>query len=347
MEVKMNAPPVSYVTTSDGYSIAYIDTGSGEPFIFLPTFFNHVSEHWTNGMTAPALLGGLAERFRLINFDSRGMGMSTRGLPSNVSFEDYLLDLDAVTERLKLDRFILLGSCSTAFLAAHYAARHPERVRALILVNGALSWDSWRLSAIYDDLPAQDWQLFLQSFVPLGVDPDKVRSWVERVQGWMEQCDYLASVPAWKQAGVEGILDRIQAPTLVLHSRRFRLRSMEAPLELARRLTDARLEILDSNRLFGEPGQAIDAIDRFIAGLPRERSDQAVEAGTLSGLHGLPPRQLQVLRLIADGKTNGEIADELVISLRTVERHVAELYARLGVRNRVEAAAFAISHLAG
>jgi DNA-binding NarL/FixJ family response regulator len=61
---------------------------------------------------------------------------------------------------------------------------------------------------------------------------------------------------------------------------------------------------------------------------------------------GLSSRQAQVLRLIAEGKTNGEIADELVISLRTVERHVAELYAKIGVRNRVEAAAFAMSQLA-
>ena len=60
---------------------------------------------------------------------------------------------------------------------------------------------------------------------------------------------------------------------------------------------------------------------------------------------GLSARQQQVLALIARGKTNGEIADELVISLRTVERHVAELYAKLGARNRVEAAAFAMSNL--
>jgi DNA-binding NarL/FixJ family response regulator len=62
-------------------------------------------------------------------------------------------------------------------------------------------------------------------------------------------------------------------------------------------------------------------------------------------VNSLPPRQAQVLWLIAEGKTNGEIADALVISLRTVERHVAELYAKIGVRNRVEAAAFAISQL--
>jgi pimeloyl-ACP methyl ester carboxylesterase len=67
----------------------------------------------------------------------------------------------------------MLGACSTSFLAAHYAFRHPERVKALILLNGALSWSSWRLSAVYDDLPAQDWQLFLQNFVPLGRDPQR------------------------------------------------------------------------------------------------------------------------------------------------------------------------------
>jgi predicted ATPase/class 3 adenylate cyclase/DNA-binding CsgD family transcriptional regulator len=56
---------------------------------------------------------------------------------------------------------------------------------------------------------------------------------------------------------------------------------------------------------------------------------------------GLTRRERDVLRLVADGRSNKEIATELVLSVRTVENHVAHIYAKLGVQSRVEAALFA------
>jgi len=60
---------------------------------------------------------------------------------------------------------------------------------------------------------------------------------------------------------------------------------------------------------------------------------------------GLSARQMQVLRLIAEGRTTHEIADELVLSVRTVERHVADVYTKIGARNRAEATAYALNRL--
>ncbi len=57
---------------------------------------------------------------------------------------------------------------------------------------------------------------------------------------------------------------------------------------------------------------------------------------------GLTRRETQVLTLIAQGKHNREIAAELILSPRTVERHVAEIFERLGVSSRAAAAALAI-----
>jgi DNA-binding CsgD family transcriptional regulator len=54
---------------------------------------------------------------------------------------------------------------------------------------------------------------------------------------------------------------------------------------------------------------------------------------------GLTERQLEVLRLLDSGHTNAEIADQLVLSTRTVDRHVAEILAKLGVNSRRQAAA--------
>ena len=57
--------------------------------------------------------------------------------------------------------------------------------------------------------------------------------------------------------------------------------------------------------------------------------------------HGLSPRELEVLRLIASGWTNRAIAAELVLSERTVDRHVSNIYAKLGVSSRAAATAYA------
>jgi DNA-binding CsgD family transcriptional regulator len=56
---------------------------------------------------------------------------------------------------------------------------------------------------------------------------------------------------------------------------------------------------------------------------------------------GLTRRELEVLRLLAAGRSNKEIAAELVLSVHTAERHVANIYRKIGARNRADAAAFA------
>jgi DNA-binding NarL/FixJ family response regulator len=60
--------------------------------------------------------------------------------------------------------------------------------------------------------------------------------------------------------------------------------------------------------------------------------------------HGLTARELEVLRLIAHGQTNKAIAADLVLSERTVERHVSNIFAKLGVSTRAAATAFAFTH---
>lgn len=60
--------------------------------------------------------------------------------------------------------------------------------------------------------------------------------------------------------------------------------------------------------------------------------------------HGLSLRELQVLRLVASGKTNKSVANELFISERTVDRHVSNIFNKLGVSSRVEATAFALTN---
>jgi DNA-binding NarL/FixJ family response regulator len=60
--------------------------------------------------------------------------------------------------------------------------------------------------------------------------------------------------------------------------------------------------------------------------------------------HGLTARELQVLRLVAAGNTNHAIASELVLAEKTVDRHVSNIYTKLGVSSRAAATAYAYQH---
>src|SRR5262249_9059202 len=71
-----------------------------------------------------------------------------------------------------------------------------------------------------------------------------------------------------------------------------------------------------------------------------------VRTGSAPGARrdGLTGREAEVLRLIALGHSNREIAEELVLSVRTVERHITNIYAKIGARGKADATAYAFRH---
>jgi two-component system response regulator NreC len=69
---------------------------------------------------------------------------------------------------------------------------------------------------------------------------------------------------------------------------------------------------------------------------------QALSGGDIE--ESLTPREMEVLRLVAQGRTNRQIAEELAISARTVERHCAKLMRKSGLHNRTELARYATEH---
>jgi DNA-binding CsgD family transcriptional regulator len=96
----------------------------------------------------------------------------------------------------------------------------------------------------------------------------------------------------------------------------------------------AALELDAARRVFAELGAAPDLTR--VGSLTRKQTDAAT--------HGLTPRELQVLRLLATGKTNHTIAVDLVLADKTVDRHVTNIFAKLGVSSRAAATAYAYEH---
>ena len=78
---------------------------------------------------------------------------------------------------------------------------------------------------------------------------------------------------------------------------------------------------------------------RLLSHIAAERTAPA--PGTRAPAEALTERELDVVRLIARGRTNTEIAEELFVSLSTVKTHLGNIFAKLGARNRVEIAAWA------
>jgi pimeloyl-ACP methyl ester carboxylesterase/DNA-binding CsgD family transcriptional regulator len=77
---------------------------------------------------------------------------------------------------------------------------------------------------------------------------------------------------------------------------------------------------------------------------PDSAAPRPPAAAPSPGLHALTQRELTVLRQIAAGYSSQEMAAELALSVRTVERHITNLYTKLGVRNRAEATLYALRH---
>jgi DNA-binding CsgD family transcriptional regulator len=122
---------------------------------------------------------------------------------------------------------------------------------------------------------------------------------------------------------------------------------LEAPYEAAR----VRVLVGLACRALGDEDSAVleldaarGAFEQLGAGPDLARVDALAGPARSRDTHGLTSRELQVLRLVAAGKTNRAIADELVISEKTVARHVSNIFAKLRLSSRAAATAYAYEH---
>jgi DNA-binding CsgD family transcriptional regulator len=141
-------------------------------------------------------------------------------------------------------------------------------------------------------------------------------------------------------------LRMVSTPTLVLHADKDARVPYEDGRSLASLIPGAQLVTLRSDNHFtlaDEPAWSvlIGNVRHFLAtGKPLpEGQGQAVGSQAPAGQ--LTPREIEVLRLIAAGRSNQEIAQELVISFNTVTNHVKNILGKTGSNNRTEAASYA------
>ena len=337
----MNAPPIQYVRTSDGYDIAYAVCGEGIPLLRVPQAFSHFDLQWRQGILTEDFRA-LSTRFKLILFDNRGQGLSTRGLTASSTVADYERDIEAVVDRLNLKRFVLLGNSVMGKVAVNYAVRHPDQVPALILNQYR---DPYVEQPGLRAMAESNWSLYLQTAARTGwvqYDAETVVAVNRKATtqaDFMRQYAMLASEP-----GAE-MLVRLRIPTLLIGSREETVPLLpEADtLIAAKTIPYARSVFFDDvhRGWDGDPPPALTAIEQFLKDTDVDVEKQAPAAGPPAKL---TPREAEVLRLIARGKSNQQIADALVLSLRTVERHITNLYAKIGAHGKADATAYALRH---
>jgi DNA-binding CsgD family transcriptional regulator/pimeloyl-ACP methyl ester carboxylesterase len=338
----MDAPPVQYAKASDGFSIAYCVSGAGRPFVFAPEPLSHLHVTWQ--MPSRYLLfSSLADRFMLMRYDERGNGMSQRDLPPSVSAEDFVLDIEAVVDQLKLERFVLFAGIGMGDRAVRYTVKHPERVAALLLWN-TTPGDPAITIRLYADVALRSWDLFIDTVAQnFGFDAPELE--VQRIREASAQRDFLTKIEALKDRGVRELLPEVRVPTLVMATRGRTVPVEAEAREIASLIPSSRLVLFETQgthtslyRTDGQLPPAIPVIEEFLTscGLSGEEP-----LGPSTSREKLSRREVEVLRLIAVGRSNQQIADALVISLFTVNRHVSNIFTKTGAANRAEAASYA------
>lgn len=159
--------------------------------------------------------------------------------------------------------------------------------------------------------------------------------------------DVLQAMAAYARGVVELAEGRTQVALSPLRHAFELWQQGEAPYETARvrlliALACRELADVESADLEFDAARAL--FERLGATPDLARLDSLRNRAKQANQHGLTPRELQVLRQIAVGKTNKAIATELFVSERTIDRHVSNIFTKLGVTSRAAATAYAYDH---
>jgi len=328
---------LSEARLSDGTRVAYAAVGRGPVLLHAPGWLTHLEHGWAIPQER-AFYERLARGRTLVRYDRPRCGLSDRTTERPPSLELEAEVVAAVADAAGADRIELFGASLGVAAAVAFAARHPDRVSRLVLYGGwvrgseiadpsvrahvlGLVSTHWGLgSDVLADIfaPSADaaTRAAFTAYQRAAAEPDTVRALLELAHA----------------LDLTELLPKVSAPTLVVQREQDRAAPYAQAEELAAGIRGARLVRLpgrDHLPYVGDADALADTVRGFL-GLSTGRPPGGV----------LTPRQREVAALVAQGLSNREIADRLVITERSAESHVERIRTRLGFRSRAQVAAW-------
>jgi DNA-binding NarL/FixJ family response regulator len=259
--------------------------------------------------------------------------------------EAYERDLEAVLERIGGPPPVLMAGALSSHVAVRFAARRPEAVRALVLYRTGVTLPGSTL--LDQDLARNDWDLFLHSLLTVvqaneTISPQERRDAVAAMKTSVDQADWLQYA---RVAATSSILDdapNVAVPTLIMATGGHLTIPQSGAANVASLIPGAQMSYVDESA--GLAGTVQPVLD-FLETLPalEDLQDRIPHDATILA-ESLSLRELEVLRLLASGKSSREIGDELTLSVRTVERHIANIYLKTETHGRAQVTAYAMRH---
>jgi pimeloyl-ACP methyl ester carboxylesterase/DNA-binding CsgD family transcriptional regulator len=336
---------IRFCKSFDGTRIAYAISGNGPPLLKAPHWVTHLEHDWDSPVWRPSLTE-LSRRYTLIRFDQRGNGLSDRE-PTDISFEAFYRDLEAVANAAGLEQFALYGLSQAAAVAIAYAARHAEKVSHLILHGGYARGFMMRhptprqIAQRETEVKLMElgWgtdepsfrQVFATQFMP-DASLEHIRSFCEMMRLSASPAVAVRIRLALDVIEVGSEVPLVKCPTLVMHARGDLRIPFEEGRWIATQIPGARFVPLESRNhvlLETEPAWRVclAAMDDFF---PTGTHSAAV-------FSELTDRERDILERLAQGLDNAQIAAHLNLAEKTVRNHITHIFDKLGVENRSQA----------
>jgi DNA-binding SARP family transcriptional activator/pimeloyl-ACP methyl ester carboxylesterase len=250
---------IRFCHTADGTRLAYSTVGDGPPLVKAANWMTHLEYDWES-IVWRHWLRALAVDHRLIRYDERGCGLSD-WKTDEFGVDHWVEDLETVVDALGVERFALLGISQGSTVAVRYAARHPERVLALVIYGGyvlgrrlrALTDEDRRRSDLLPQLAELGWgtddpsfrQVFTARFMPEGT-AEQWRAFNELLRRTTSPGNAARFLTAFARIDVTKEAPLVRAPTLVLHARGDLVPPIDQGRQLAALIPNSRFVTLDS-----------------------------------------------------------------------------------------------------
>jgi len=337
---------IRFVRAADGTRLAYAVHGSGPPLIVVSCWLSHLQHDWESPVWRH-FLDDLGSITTLVRYDERGFGMSDWKV-TDFSMDARVGDLEAIVDALGFERFAVLGISNGSGVAMTYTARHPDRVTRLVL-NGTVcgdrptfSQDGWAEEQAYRSLIQVGWaredpvfrRVFTSRYIPDATE-EQMR-WFDDLQRMSGPAENVLGSRLTRQSeDISAEIARIRVPTLILQAIGDRSTTFDNAAMVAALIPRSRVVPLDSrNHILLDGEDAWRTFVREVGGFlaPDRRESPGRQAP--QDVEPISARELEVLQRAAEGLSNEEIAASMGLSPRTVERHLSNAYAKLGISGK-------------